>query len=144
MTDDHRNRGFAISAIWVLVMVVPIVGIALWFAIDHANAQKDRATEQANARIEKKFRQALAISDAKHRQALHAQSVLFAYSINKSTCVLRTIAQQQISRLETTKTTGYKQAEVFWQQIIANQVPIPAGFNCASLPAKPPTSGGDS
>lgn len=128
---------------WVFVIVMPLTGLGMWIAINYAtdqsNARIEKKFEQANARTEAKFRQALAISDAKHRQALHAQAVLFAYSINKSTCVLRTIATQQIDRLEATKLGNYKAAEKFWVQIIDNQVPIPAGFNCKSLPKKPPS-----
>lgn len=131
MPNRKRVAGIAISSGWILTMVVPLLAVGIWFAINYA-------TDQSNTRIEKKFRQAIQISDDKHRQALHAQSVLFAYSINKSVCILRTIATQQVARLETTKATGYKQAEAFWLNILDNQVPIPSDFDCKKLPKHPP------
>lgn len=128
---------------WIFVIVVPLTALGMWIAINYASDQSSKHTEkkfdQALIVVDRKFHQAIQISDAKHRQALHAQAVLFAYSINKSTCVLRTIATQQIDRLEATKLGNYKAAEKFWVQIIDNQVPIPAGFNCKSLPKKPPS-----
>lgn len=135
-TENVKAKG--ISSFWVLVIVVPLVTLGLWIAISHANASQDRATRAANAKIERKFQQAIRISDDKHRQALHSQAILFSYSINKTACLLIGIAHQQISRLEKTKTVGYKQAEKFWQHILENQVPIPASFDCSTLPKTPP------
>lgn len=119
---------------WIFVIVGPLCFLVGWLAIDHANANQARALKASD----QKFRQAVKISDDKHQQALHSQAVLFAYSINKSVCVLRVIATQQIARLETTKPQGYKDAEGFWLRVVDNQVPIPASLDCSTLPKKPP------
>lgn len=135
-TENAKAKG--ISSFWVIVIVIPIVVFACGAVIKWTNASQDRQQAQFRQQLEAKFQQSIRISDDKHQQALHAQAVLFAYSINKSTCVLRVIAKQQIARLEATKTTGYKNAEGFWARILENQVPIPADFDCSTLPKKPP------
>lgn len=119
---------------WIFVIVVPLTGLGLFIAIDHANTIQARQQERSN----QQFRQSQILANRKFQQALRISSQQQAYSINKSVCVLRTIANAQIGRLELTKTTGYKQAEVFWKNIRDNQVPVPSTFNCASLPAHPP------
>lgn len=122
----------------------PVTMICLAFALVVGGAAfyyVQRTSDRLDANRQRSDRQnakALIVTDRKFRQALHAQAVLFSYSINKSTCVLRVIATQQIARLETVKTEGYRQAEVFWKNILENQVPIPADFDCASLPKNPP------
>lgn len=131
-TDDAKSKG--ISSFWVLVMVLPIVSLALYLAIDHANANQARALSRSN----QQFRKAQIEANRKFQQAIRISAKQSAYSINKSVCVLRTIAKAQIGRLEITKTKGYKQAEGFWLTILDNQVPVPSTFNCKSLPKHPP------
>lgn len=126
------------------VTYFPVTMICLAFALLVGGAAfyyVQRTSDRLDANRQRSDRQnakALILTDRKFRQALRAQAVLFSYSINKSTCVLRVIAAQQIARLETTKTTGYKDAEKFWQNIIDNQVPVPANFDCSTLPKHPP------
>lgn len=131
---EKRGSGIALSSGWVLIIVVPIVAVALWFAIDHTNAAQDRQQARAN----QQFRKAQIEANRKFQQAIRISAKQQAYSINKSVCVLRVIAQQQIQRLETTKATGYKQAEAFWKNILDNQVPVPSTFNCKTLAKTPP------
>lgn len=119
---------------WVFVIVLPLTGLGLFIAIDHTNAVQARQQERSN----QQFRKAQLDANRKFQDALRISSQQQAYSINKSVCVLRTIANAQIGRLELTKSTGYKQAEAFWKNIRDNQVPVPSTFNCASLPTHPP------
>lgn len=131
---EKRGNAFALSSGWTLVLVVPIIAVALGIALVHTNAVQDRQQARSN----QQFRKAQIEANRKFQDATRLSARQSAYSINKSVCVLRTIAKAQIGRLELTKTKGYKEAEGFWLTILDNQVPVPSTFNCKSLPKHPP------
>lgn len=68
----------------------------------------------------------------------HHTEKLYKFSINHEACLLRTISNAQIKRLELTKSKGYKSAESFWINIRNNQFTIPSNLDCKTLPTKPP------
>lgn len=122
--SDRRRSiiSFSLSSVLVLIIVIPLVSFGTWLAIDHANANQERQARHQRALTEQRFREGLKLL----RQTT-------AYSVNKSVCVLQTISEAQIGRLNLTKPKGYVEAIRFWQQIIDNQVPIPADFDCKDL-----------
>lgn len=144
MTDGHRKRDFAISSGWVLVMVIPLCVLVLWIAIDHANAGRDRLQDHAN----QQFRQALILTDRKFQQALRIQAALFAYSTNKSVCGFRGLVKPQLRRAVERRSqypTLTKAARALNENAITtthafldSQVTIPSGFDCKTLPKRPP------
>lgn len=148
MTDEHRTRDFAISSGWVLVMVVPLCIIVLWFAIDHSNDNRDAVQHRAN----QQFAKALIVTDRKFHQALDVTTQQFAYAINKSVCGFRGLATDVKKRAvatlnDATSTASAKararQAIRQTDALLATQVAVPSGFNCARLSKNPPTPGGE-
>lgn len=144
MTADHHKRDFAISSTWVLVMVVPLCVIVLWIAIDHANANRDRAQERSN----RQFAKALIVTDRKFQQALEIASAQSSYSINKSVCGFRSLVNgayqsaikqrakyDQMPPVERAKNeAAIKRLDGF----LATQVTVPSTFSCRTLPKNPP------
>lgn len=136
---------------WIFVIVMPLCGLALWLAVDHANANQKRDNRRNDARLEAKFEQLIAISDTKHRDSLHSQSILFAYSINKSVCGLRGFAQPQLDRairrreiyptLTPAERALNENAIKTGSRFLATQVTVPSNFRCSTLPKKPPKAG---
>lgn len=143
MTDDHPKRTLAVSAWWVLVIIVPICTIVLWIAVDHANQAQDAAQHRAN----QQFRKALLVTDRKFQQALRVTTNQFAYATNKSVCGFRKIADDGISRSRKVlkDPTATHATRVAAQRTInqatafkTTQVTIPTSFDCNTLPSTAP------
>ena len=124
-----QARGIAISAWWVLVIIVPICTLVLWIALEHTNAAQDRQ----NAHSDAQFAKALIVTDRKFRQALKIQTALFSYSTNRSVCGWRALLKPTLSddRLPAARRS---QIEAF----LSTQVTVPSTFNCSTLPKNPP------
>lgn len=127
---------------WVFVIVMPLNAYGTWIAVDHANANQNRAQAHSNAQ----FRRSLIVTDRKFREALHVQARLFAYSTNKSVCTLRPFLQAaRAARLAAVKNATNEKdralnekAASTYKRLIDSQVTVPSTFNCASLPKNPP------
>lgn len=144
MTDAHTTRNFAISSGWVLVITVPVVAIALWLAIDHANANRDATQRRSN----QQFTKALIVTDRKFRQALRITTLQVSYSINKSVCGFRGFVQPTLKSYEaaakdpTLTPSARKRNDKrikSTKAFLETQVTVPADFDCATLPKNPPT-----
>lgn len=139
----RQVRGIAISAWWVLVIIVPICIFVLWIAVDHANRVQDRAQHRAN----QQFAKAVILTDRKFREALHVQATQTAYAVNKSACGWRAFAGPALKSYEaaandptlspSARARNDKRIKTT-REFLANQVTIPSTFDCSRLPKAPP------
>lgn len=141
-TDDSKRLWISGIATVLIAMIVGLIylGIALQ-GIRHTQADiRDAQTQiEQNRKLSDEQRaEALRVTDRKFRDALRASTLQSNYSINKSTCLLRTVATQQFTRIEKLKQPGWQQASEFWHNIKDGQVPIPITLNCSKLPKHPP------
>lgn len=127
-TESAKAKG--ISSFWVLVMILPITGFGIWFAIDHSNSQ---------------YRQQL---ETKFNEALRISSRQFSYSINKSVCGFRGFVEPTLKSYRaaakdpTLSPSARKRNDLrihTTQQFLDSQVTVPPDFDCRKLPQKAPT-----
>lgn len=130
MPNRRRVAGIAISSGWVVVIVVPLISVGVWFAIDHSNSQ---------------YRQQL---ETKFNEALRISSTQFSYSINKSVCGFRgfvgpTLKSYRAAAKDKTLTPSARKRNDTrirtTQAFLDSQVTVPPGFDCRKLPKKAPT-----
>lgn len=134
---SKQVRGIAISAWWVLVIIVPICTAILWVAVDHTNAVQDQQARVTN----QKFAKSLIVTDHKFHQALEIANQKFAYSINSSACTLRKfLSAARAARLAAVKTATdakdrrlNQQAADTYKQLIDSQITVPVHFDCRKL-----------
>lgn len=143
MPNRRRVGGFALSGGFVLTMILAIAIPLGYLAIDHANANQDRATRHSNALTEKKFNQALAVVDQKFEQALRIST----YSINRSVCgfyklidpALRIALKRREDKTLTAAEHSANEATINrLEAFLATQVTVPSDFDCKTLPKNPP------
>lgn len=140
---SRRLAGVTIRTWWTLVICVAVSSIATWFAIDHANANDRRAQTKANLQ----FQHALIVSNRKFQQALRVSTAQSAYAQNKAACGFRKLTHDSIIRArkvlaDPTATRASRisahAAIVQARSFLENQITVPPGFDCATLPKKPP------
>lgn len=138
-------RDFAIGSGWVLVIVAPLCVLALWFAIDHSNANQQRALNHSNSQ----FRAAQILATRRFQEAVLLSTKQTNYANNRRVCGWRTFinpilksykdAAKDPTLSASARARNDKRIKTT-QQFLDNQITIPPVFDCKTLPKKPPTS----
>lgn len=127
---------------WTLVICVVVSSFATWAAVDHANANQQRALRHSNAQ----FQRAQILANRKFREAIQISTAQTAYSVNKGVCVLRPFLRAALkARLAAVRDAKNEadrklnqQAATTYTRLLEGEVTVPSDFDCDLLPKNPP------
>lgn len=147
-TTTRKTILGALPRVWaMLLLACAASALGSGIAIHYSNESQDRQQAAYRADQERRQDQARRALEQKFNQALRISNAQSGYSINKSVCGFRSLVEPTLKSYkaaaadetlsESARARNAKRIRDA-ERFLDSQVTVPASFDCANLPKKPP------